>query len=759
MMQQIYQQDPNSTQDPTGQQMVLCPVRVVYETQMLVQSGDQMQPNQTILINPQNPPPWIQNRPVQNQVLYVQHMPTNYMQPPQQHIDPNQLYLQNFAYQNIQPMFVQSPQDQIRPMQMVPPNVVHNIQGNTNPNLQNQRILTNTPTLPQTINAVPNQNIHTQRPVVPNQIAHINELVNNIRPQDNINIGPNTYRQPAPQIMQQEQKIQVQPTITMVPNNIQSMQRFPSPYDQSNQVRPIAQQNIANIQPTHQNTIQNVQEIRKTPTTANKGIQHMPTVPVKGPQAFRPIQPRTNQIRASGPNIISVQPSNTVPQNAPNTITINNGPRKIIPNNVPITNSISISSNGKIEGNSIPLNRKRKSESPDDLHRKISNNPSENPIIIKRIENVSNVNCTDVGVNTSPIHKPDGRIIINNMQITPLRQSHDPNTKIKEELAKPIRNMPILETQNIVRSAGVATPNSLPMLPTEKDKLVRNTVFTQARGRVLTDKGVSTEVRNINGIDNKQPIQSASTVKEQNLECKSETKQLKEAKEIKETKLIKETTEIKEIKETKDIKETKQKETERDVKNSKLENFDSKILKEENKPSITLTNTKTPDIKLKDDRNFVLTHVLDGYVIQESNVAFPIRKPLKEKTLQINISEPGIKKEVKEEKETDIRNNSKILDISHLQIKEIENMDATDDKDKVFDKENPFVNLKVDTVKTWTTEQLTTHLNKFAWSETISVLLEHEIDGESLFLVSKGQLVTIGVSEEHADVICQFVKS
>lgn len=580
-----------------------------------------MQPNQTILINPQNPPPWIQNRPVQNQVLYVQHMPTNYMQPPQQHIDPNQLYLQNFAYQNIQPMFVQSPQDQMRPMQMVPPNVVHNIQGNINPNLQNQRILTNTPTLPQTINAVPNQNIHTQRPVVPNQIAHINELVNNIRPQDNNNIGPNTYRQPGPQIMQQEQKIQVQPTITMVPNNIQNMPRFSSPYDQSNQVRPIAQQNIANIQPTHQNTMQNVQEVRKAPSTANKGIQHMPTVSVKGPQSFRPIQPRTNQIRASGPNIISVQPSSsTISQNTPNTISINSGPRKIIPNNVPTTNSISISSNGKIEGNNIPLSRKRKSESPDDLHRKISNNPSENPIIIKRIENVSNVSCTDVGVNTSPIHKPDGRIIINNMQITPLRQSHDPNTKIKEELAKPIRNMPILETQNIVRSANVATPNSLPMLPTEKDKLVRNTVFTQARGRVLTDKEVSTEVRNINEIDNKQPIPSALTVKEQNPEIKPETKQLKEAKEIKEIK------ETKAIKETKEIKETKQKETEKEVKDRKLENLDSKILKEEKKPSITQSNTKTPDIKLKDDRNFVLTHVLDGYVIQESNVAFPVSK-------------------------------------------------------------------------------------------------------------------------------------
>lgn len=56
-------------------------------------------------------------------------------------------------------------------------------------------------------------------------------------------------------------------------------------------------------------------------------------------------------------------------------------------------------------------------------------------------------------------------------------------------------------------------------------------------------------------------------------------------------------------------------------------------------------------------------------------------------------------------------------------------------------------------------EELATHLTKYSWDETISILREHEIDGESIFLVSKPQLMTIGVSEEHADVICDFVKS
>ncbi|CAH0716845.1 unnamed protein product, partial [Brenthis ino] len=784
MMQQIYQQEQSPSQESQGQQMVLCPVRVVYETQMLVQPGEQMQPNQTILINPQNPPPWIQNRPVQNQVYYVQQMPTNYMQTTQQHIDPNQLYIQNFAYQNIQPMYVQNPQEQIRPMQMVPSNVVHSIQNNMSSNLQNQRIVSNPPQMPQNMNTVQNiqnQNIPTHRQITPNQITHINELINNIRPQETN--GQNVYRQPTPQIMHQDQKVQLHQTFTMVPNNMQTMHRLPQGYEQSiGNIRPKAQQNIANMQLIHQNTVSpNVQETRKVVTTVNKGNQHhIPTVPVKAPQNFRPIQPRTNQIRNSGPNLISVQSTNSMIQHTiPNTISINNVPRKILPNNVPISSSISISSNGKIEGNNIPMNRKRKSESPDEVHKKISiNNHTDNPIIIKRIENVSNnVNCSDVGVNTSPIHKPDGRIIMNSLQITPLRPSNDKNTKIKEELAKPVRtNIPILEPQNVsgnntvipnVSVNNTVIPNSLPILPTEKDKLVRNTVYTQARGRVLNDKEICFENKKVNELENKQAIPSASKDIDQNQPIQMETNEIQKTTEVVNDSKIKKL-DYKIIKEETKLNKTQSHSTTTDK--LKEENKIDKIqlnscntdikLKEESKPNKIEPNSTTTEIKLKEDRNYVLTHVLDGYVIQESNIAFPIRKPLKEKCLQNNTEEMDLKKEVKEEKETAIRNNSKILDISHLQIKEIEKMNADMDSErKNEDKENPFTNLKLSIVKSWTTDQLATHLNEYAWNETVSVLQEHELDGESLFLVSRGQLVTIGVSEEHADIICEFVKS
>lgn len=602
-----------------------------------------MQPNQTILINPQNPPPWIQNRPVQNQVYYVQHMPTNYVQTTQQHIDPNQLYIQNFAYQNIQPMYVQNPHEQIRPMQMVPSNVVHNIQNNMNSNLQNQRMISNAPQMPQnmtTVQHVQNQNIPTHRQITPSQITHINELVNNIRPQETN--GQNIYRQPAPQIMHQDQKFQLHQTFTMVPNNMQTMHRLPQGYEQSiGNIRPMAQQNIANIQPIHQNTVSpNVQETRKIVTTVNKGNQHhIPTVPVKAPQNFRPIQPRTNQIRTSGPNVISVQTTNSMIQHTmPNTISINNVPRKILPNNVPISNSISISSNGKIEGNNIPMNRKRKSESPDEVHKKISiNNHTDNPIIIKRIENVSNnVNCSDVGVNTSPIHRPDGRMIMNSLQITPLRPPNDKNTKIKEELAKPVRtNISILETHNVSGNSNkTVIANSLPLLPTEKDKLVRNTVYTQARGRVLNDKEICFESKKINELENKQAIPSASKDVNQNQPIKMETNEIQKTTEVVndskikklDSKIIKEETKLNKIQSNSTTTDNYLKEESKVDKNQcNSSNTDIKF-KEISKPNKIEPNSTTTEIKLKEDRNFVLTHVLDGYVIQESNIAFPVSK-------------------------------------------------------------------------------------------------------------------------------------
>ncbi|XP_050358822.1 probable basic-leucine zipper transcription factor S isoform X1 [Nymphalis io] len=732
MQQQLYQQEQPGTQDTAGHQMVLCPVRVVYETPMLVQQGDQMQSNQTIFINPQNPPPWIQNRAVQNQVIYVQHMPTNYVLPTQQHIDPNQLYIQNYSYQNMPQMLVQNPQEQIRPMQMTPPHHGQGQQPGIGQNVQTQRLVSNISAISNSLNLVntaQNQNNVINRQFVNNQMTNINEIVNNVKQE---NLGQNMYRQVS-QTLPQDPRNQMQQTVTIVPNNIQ---RPTNTYEQNiSQMQQIPQQNVANIQ-NYQNSIMHVQEARKQ-APINKNINYNvvhPNISVKGPQSFRPIQPRTNQIRNNGPQFLTAQPTTGLIQSAMPNMLNKNVPRKITSNSTnQMTNTIAISNNGKIEGNSLVFNRKRKSESPDELHKKISiSNNTENPIIIKKIENVTNpVICSDIGVNTSPVHKTDGRININNLQITPLNPINTQNAKIKEELAKKPISYP-KEPQNVIRNNII--PSSVPgSVPTEKDKLIRNTVYTQARGRVLNDKQTVVESSKpeipTTTIISNSPVATIRTEVSQKQPTDSNDNSKEKIKHEEPDKTNNATV-------TPIVAEKKSENTE-----------DNKTLS---------SNEKVADnIKLKEDRDFVLTHVLDGYVIQESNIAFPIRKPLKEKPLPNNSDETE-SKDLKEAKaDGGVKNNSKILNISHLQIKDIEPFQ----KDNGDDKENPFHTLKPSVVKSWTAEQLETHLRKFGWNETVSVLQEHEIDGESLLLVSKGQLLTIGVKDEHAEIISHFVKS
>ncbi|CAH2084219.1 unnamed protein product [Euphydryas editha] len=748
MQQQLYQQEQQQqqqqpgAQDATGHQMVLCPVRVVYETQMLVQPGEQIQPNQTIFINPQNPPPWIQNRAVQNQVIYVQHVP-NYVQQTQQHIDPNQLYIQNYGYQNLQQMFVQNHQEQIRPMQMTPANIAPNQQAGIGQNVQAQRLVPNISTMPNTyslVNTMHSQNNPMNRQTTQSQIANVNEIVSNVKQEI---VGQHMYRQ-VPQAIPQDTRNQMQQTVAIVPNNIQ---RPTNTYEQNVvQMQPIPQQNTSNIQTTYQNGMISVQDARKVPVAVNKNINYNvvnPNISVKGPQTFRPIQPRTNQIRPNTPHFLPSQSAPYIVQSTVPNMTNKNVPRKILPNTVQVPNNIAISNSGKIEVNNVSFNRKRKSESPDEIHKKISiSNSPDNPIIIKKIENIPNqINCSEIGVNTSPVHKSDGRITINTMQITPLSPIHAQNTKIKEELDKKPVNNPIIEPQNVIRNNLVVS--SVPStVPSEKEKLVRNTVFTQARGRVLNDKepvleSNRTEV-SINNVTSNYPVPAVST----------------EVTQIPQTNTNND---------NKDVSKVERNERNNAATNPiKVENNptlpNNTTVTEENKVKNVPSNIKaTDEVKVKEDKDFILTHVLDGYVIQESNIAFPIRKPLKEKTLPNNPdgTEPNEIKEIKVEKDT-VKNNSKILNISHLHIKDIETVVKSE---KVNDKDNPFRTLKPSVVKSWTAEQLESHLTKFDWNDTVSVLQEHEIDGESLLLVSKGQLLTIGVKEEHADIINEFVRS
>lgn len=618
--------------------------------------------------------------------------------------------------------------------------------------IQSPRMLTNVAPIQQqqvnivnTANTQNQNNVNISRMITPSQ-------VNTTDMNKAQEVPQNVFRHQMPQTVQ-EPRFQIQPTITMVPNNntnmVQSIQRVPQTFDPNvTQIRPV-QQNIApSIQQAYPNTIFNVDDSRKT-NTANKGtnaanynvVNHIAAAK-SIPQNYRPIQPRTAQVRTSAPNLLPMQPAPTIQaqHNMPNIISMNNVPRKVMPNTIPVAN-VNTQANIKVEGNNFQFNRKRKSESPDEVHKKVTNNQTEAPIRKPTQNETFNVNTNtsaDVGVNTSPIHRPSGRITINNMQITPLNPNI-PNSRLIEELAKPVRNTnaQVLEAQNVTRNISAVPDNAAETTTNEKEKLVRNTVFVQARGRILTDKDTVPEVPKIeppisNPVPNttlqavkpkietvvtntessialpnvkpkieptvhkevsspKVPAQNIAAVKV-NLPAKTETVtipqpnisqpalnesqivtkhvSITEKSEIikKENNAVKnlsnednkrktssEKTMVDEIKKIKpntvkptideDIKinmnsvktPVKIEESKSKVKLEIKQETSSKTLMEPPKKlpkeDFTIKTETKPDVKVKEEipdakeeKGYILTHVLGGFVIQESNIAFPVSK-------------------------------------------------------------------------------------------------------------------------------------
>ncbi|KAH9636925.1 hypothetical protein HF086_011761 [Spodoptera exigua] len=128
-------------------------------------------------------------------------------------------------------------------------------------------------------------------------------------------------------------------------------------------------------------------------------------------------------------------------------------------------------------------------------------------------------------------------------------------------------------------------------------------------------------------------------------------------------------------------------------------------------------------------KKYVLTHVIDGFIVQESNHPFPIRKSFpKISTVPEKTSTESTTEDIKDEIED-----------------EDENL-------------NPFRRLQHSLVRSWTAAELSSHLLKFGWSDTASILSDNEIDGESLFMVSKNQLVLIGIEEDQAECIEEFLQ-
>ncbi|KAJ0170170.1 hypothetical protein K1T71_014098 [Dendrolimus kikuchii] len=981
MQQPMVQSDQLGNQQQITQQMVLCPVRVVYETQILIPPGEQIQPNQTIFINPQNPPPWVQNR-LQNQVLYVQQMP-NIVPQIQQNIDQNQMYLQqNYSYQ-IPQMLTQE-----RPMQIQNnfQNIATNITGNPNERLymsnigqipnqmkqQNVQMLNNQIDMQRFLRPQVNQSYRPQVMINPTQnlqnlpqINVPNTQVTNTNignvPTSNINVNilPNSPMSSSTVAINNTNIGQIQPRLQPVPNI--------RPVQQPSKVASTIIDNNAMSTATIGATVPNRLPVQQATKIGNMVFEHSTNnvnyisnaVSRVQPQAYRPIQPRP-QYRTNIPSVQTVAPVQNLPY-------YNQKPNQIQNYNV---------------GNS----RKRKSESPDDSKQKIvafeSNVQTPNIISIKT--------SNEIGVNTSPIHKMEDRVpnCVPQFKIADhVSQKIVPDVNFPKNNSENIKNLPINTNTSVV----------------ESEKLVRNTVYTQARGRLLNDKEIKTNepmsvsnehiINVLNGtvtrqytnniinhttikdninlasitasvsqnerlpnqndtptaftarsmpiieniaindsksFDNKQTqvtdrsepnvyknelnkntdvmnnklegnaranINKAANItsndinKSFNNETQTEPKNiinnsrnfnntqtqdnnsaLRDALIAKieennskinanerqlnsmDNKDIKNTSNVKKSLINKNSLENNQNLEKKDTTNANASNIsivdskfspnnvkqindenvklkackvqlnsneiqlnagqikqvqlnsgndkiqlkdgksqlnDDKIQLNDGKPQLDDDKIQLHDIidtnKVKEERMMdkivfkqeaydhdILTHVLDGYVIQESNVAFPIRRPMREKIIY-NQQTDGQTKDnemkapvdlpllpfyymhlknevVKEEKGEETAKDDSIKEKLEAKVDKVKE----DEKDKTG---HAFSNLQQSAVKTWTVDQLIKHLYDQDWTETASILQEHEIDGESLFLVSKSQLLHIGIGEEHADVICDFVHS
>lgn len=784
MQQPLPQQhDQMGAQQSLAQQMVLCPVRLVYETQILVQPGDQIQPNQTFFINPQNPPPWMQNslqtrQTIPNQVVYVHHMPNNIVSSVQQPMDQNQLFLQqnygNFQIQ--QPMLTQGPQEMRPAMQIA--NIMPNMMQNVQPSVASER-----PVQTGQIQANPQimQNQIVNRPVqnqVPSQVQVEVQRPVYMRPQ--LHQQPNTQR--PIMTINQMQNVPQQPLASMS-NVVHSVGQTFSP----NVGRPIrtAIANNINTQP-----VPKIREITPSnverPTFAPNANM---TSNVRNfvPNYYRPIQPRPQMPHnvVSMPKMQQHIPVQTI-QNTP----VYNHDKNTSQQNTSTTqqqNNFTIIQHL----NNPSVNRKRKSESPDEIQKKMVANPAlkdnyNTPSISKAVYNQPMVQPSltvtklvhEIGTNTSPVHRP---------KINPQFQMNSPLV---------VKNNDITEHNNI---------NKETVSLQDKDKmLVRNTVYTQARGRVLQDKideikpesAVVIEPIKVVEITNKvtpeTELQIAIEAKLRTTEIPMAIPEVKKVQEVapsvaesskNDNQTPKSSAETatqvsipKTVAETITQNTVKPK-TEKDT--VATMNEEVNVTNKSNHTQEESNSIKKMDVEnvekpveyekrpIKQENINILTHVVDGYVIQESNFAFPIRKPLKEKTLHTNLkSKESEKKDllresIKEElKSTAV--DIPLLPFHYLLLDSAreEKLKAELEEQKMEEETNdPFNQLQTTTVKTWTVDDLSSHLLKFNWKDTVSLLQEHEIDGESLYLVSKQQLLTIGVTEEHADVICKFVKS
>lgn len=524
-------------------------------------SGDQIQQQtQNFFINSQNTPPWA--RPIQNQFIYVQQMPSNNLVPVQQ-LDPNHMYIQqNFPnFQQVIPQMIgQNPQEQLRMIPNVVPNsVIPN--GMIPSNVPNGMV----PNSMSVMSNVPNNMVShmVQNNIVQNNVGNMvtNSAANNIFSNNGMTTSAtqNSVMTNVPSSAVQTSTTQVVTPGNMIPSNlnysgqgnVQSVQNVAttmqnsqktmpsnSEVNNANQqqivsnesrqainqnvvmnqnsvglqtqlyrnmpVNPIRPQipvnqvqnlnNSSNLQNVHQqnnmrhavpnqivtsitHNIPNAKEIKVAATHTNTDNTVTYSAVRNGqPYTFRAIQPKPTQYRQFAPMAPMQRPNLNTKYIVPNTQ--NNTARP----NTPV-------SNAKSETIST-INRKRKSESPDEVQKKMSTNSTvygSMTITAKTKDKIiaKAMHTSEIGTNTSPVHKRDDKKVNSQypiLQINPMEAKNNDQKSCIPQLIRISKEedtpMEIPEQSNEERMKQLI----------EKEKLIRNTVFSQARGRVLNDK-------------------------------------------------------------------------------------------------------------------------------------------------------------------------------------------------------------------------------------------------------------------------------
>ena len=305
------------------------------------------------------------------------------------------------------------------------------------------------------------------------------------------------------------------------------------------------------------------------------------------------------------------------------------------------------------------MSRKRKSESPDEVQNKMAVPPATQSIY-KNVQQgiVITKLCNEIGTNTSPVHKPKLNINNANNQAVQINQN-TPTVIVENTQQVQDGNQNKNEARTVIATA-----------PSETDKLIRNTVFTQARGRLLQDK-ISESLPP--AVENKPPESvQVTTDNKANIEAQTDkdtpmpqvptdkvitvTIQSEKAAPVSKTqadtvesRIIQILESIPKNKDTQTLEnkpaKIKKEDVSKRVKAEELKNNESNATETVPMEVATKSESQGEKVEVKEQsssmkdekievtekvvpKQDILTHVVDGYVIQESNFAFPVSEKM-----------------------------------------------------------------------------------------------------------------------------------